>query len=100
MAEVRYQVRQRGHRPLPRPRSLEPAPIPPEVPGRRTRIVLGDPLATLPVFYGDLPTDTSPAPSDVPSAGGCAAAGVNAYAPALAAASKAKPTRYLVRWPA
>jgi hypothetical protein len=44
------------------------------VTGRRTRIVLGDPLATLPVFYGDLPTDAPPVRNEVPSADGCAVA--------------------------
>jgi hypothetical protein len=100
VAEVRHQVRQRGHRPLPEPRSLMPVADAPQPIGRRIRIVLGDPLATLPVFYGELPTYAPPAHTDVRSADGCAAAGAVTPDAAPAAASTPDTTRYTVRWPA
>jgi hypothetical protein len=100
VAEVCRQVRQRGHKPLPRPHSLEPAPTAPQTSGRRTRIVLGDPLATLPVFYGELLTDAPPAHSDVPNADGCAVAGAVTPDAAPATASTLEACRYRIRRPA
>jgi hypothetical protein len=41
--------------------------------GRRVRVVLDGRTAPKPAFYGDLPADAPPAPSDALGAGGCAA---------------------------
>jgi hypothetical protein len=99
VAEVRRLVRQRGHRPLPRSSSLNLVPDLPQPTGRRIRIVLGDPLATLPVFYGNLPTNAPPAHTDFPSADGCAAADAVTPDAASAVASTPETTRYIIQRP-
>lgn len=51
-------VKHRERPSLPRPRALEPAETGPAPSGRRVRVVPGDRLARLPVFFGELPACT------------------------------------------